>query len=186
MIYGDMIYFGCRDSRLYALNVFNGKIKWIYFNDFSWINNTPVVKDSIIYYGTSDTHKLIGLDAISGDSVMSLDLNAYIFSSPVIAGNRLYAGDFSGTLFSVDYESHKIVWKFKTDGAGQDRLHLLKGNGELNIDSLMVYFKDGPTYENNLKFMNALFTVGSILSTPVVDDGVVYFGSSDGNLYALE
>jgi len=32
------------------------------------------------------------------------------------------------------------------------------------------------------KFMN----IGAILSSPVVDKGVVYFGSMDGNLYALQ
>jgi hypothetical protein len=27
--------------------------------------------------------------------------------------------------------------------------------------------------------------VGTVLSSPVVVDGVIYFGSADGNLYAL-
>ena len=30
------------------------------------------------------------------------------------------------------------------------------------------------------------FGVGSIFSSPLVVDGVVYFGSTDGTLYALE
>jgi outer membrane protein assembly factor BamB len=30
-----------------------------------------------------------------------------------------------------------------------------------------------------------MFTLGSILSSPVVADGVLYVGSTDGNLYAL-
>jgi outer membrane protein assembly factor BamB len=30
-----------------------------------------------------------------------------------------------------------------------------------------------------------LFSMGSILSSPVVQDGTVYFGSVDGKLYAL-
>jgi outer membrane protein assembly factor BamB len=30
-----------------------------------------------------------------------------------------------------------------------------------------------------------LFSMGSILSSPAVQDGVVYFGSVDGKLYAL-
>ena len=186
MIHDGILYFGCRDSHLYALDAVTGMLKWRYFNNFSWINNTPVVMDSIIYYGTSDTHKLIGLHAVTGDSIMAIDLNAYIFSSPVIAGNRLYIGDFSGTLYSVDYMNHKIIWEFRTDGASKDTLHILKESGELNMDSLMIYFKDGPTFRNNQKFMKALFSIGSVLSTPAVDNGVVFFGSSDGNLYAVE
>jgi hypothetical protein len=30
------------------------------------------------------------------------------------------------------------------------------------------------------------FGVGSIFSSPLVVDGVIYFGSTDGNLYAIE
>jgi len=30
------------------------------------------------------------------------------------------------------------------------------------------------------------FNIGAIFSTPLVANGVVYFGSTDGNLYALE
>ena len=29
-------------------------------------------------------------------------------------------------------------------------------------------------------------SIGAIVSSPVVDRGVVYFGSMDGNLYALQ
>jgi outer membrane protein assembly factor BamB len=31
-----------------------------------------------------------------------------------------------------------------------------------------------------------MFSLGSVLSSPVVVDGVVYFGSTDGNVYAVE
>ena len=30
------------------------------------------------------------------------------------------------------------------------------------------------------------FSIGAIFSTPLVANGVVYFGSTDGNLYAIE
>ena len=33
--------------------------------------------------------------------------------------------------------------------------------------------------------VHRMFTLGSILSSPVVADGVLYVGSTDGNLYAL-
>jgi outer membrane protein assembly factor BamB len=33
--------------------------------------------------------------------------------------------------------------------------------------------------------VNKLYAVGMILSSPVVADNVVYFGSTDGNLYAI-
>jgi outer membrane protein assembly factor BamB len=33
--------------------------------------------------------------------------------------------------------------------------------------------------------MRTMMTLGSVLSSPVVADGVVYFGSTDGHLYAV-
>jgi outer membrane protein assembly factor BamB len=33
--------------------------------------------------------------------------------------------------------------------------------------------------------MDRMFSLGSIISSPVVADGVVYFGSTDGYLYAV-
>ena len=33
--------------------------------------------------------------------------------------------------------------------------------------------------------LERLYSLGSILSSPVVEGGVIYFGSADGYLYAL-
>ena len=34
--------------------------------------------------------------------------------------------------------------------------------------------------------VHRMFTLGSFVSSPVVADGVLYVGSTDGNLYALK
>ena len=34
--------------------------------------------------------------------------------------------------------------------------------------------------------MFKFISIGAIVSSPVVDNGVVYFGSMDGNLYAVQ
>jgi outer membrane protein assembly factor BamB len=31
-----------------------------------------------------------------------------------------------------------------------------------------------------------MMSVGTVLSSPVIDNGTIYFGSMDGNLYALQ
>ena len=185
MIYDSMVFFGCRDANLYVLDAATGNLIWKKFNNYSWIINTPVVRDSIVYYGTSDTHMLIGLDAYNGDSVLTFDLNSYIFSSPVIAGDYLYVGDFSGTVFGIDVNAKKIVWKFRTPASVENRDNLLLPTGENNNQGAAVFFESGPNYANNMKFMKALYRLGSVLTTPAVDNGILYFGSSDGYIYAL-
>ncbi|MEJ0056159.1 MAG: PQQ-binding-like beta-propeller repeat protein [Bacteroidota bacterium] len=36
-----------------------------------------------------------------------------------------------------------------------------------------------------MTFLQLTFTLGSVVSSPVVNDGVIYFGSTDGSFYAL-
>jgi outer membrane protein assembly factor BamB len=43
----------------------------------------------------------------------------------------------------------------------------------------VLYGADNETPEN------MIHALGSILSSPVVEDGMIYFGSSDGHLYAV-
>jgi len=43
----------------------------------------------------------------------------------------------------------------------------------------------GFTLEGMFIGLDRMFTVGSVFSSPVVDNGVVYSGSTDGHLYAL-
>jgi hypothetical protein len=40
-------------------------------------------------------------------------------------------------------------------------------------------------YDNMVTGVAKMLMVGAILSSPVVADRVIYFGSTDGNLYAL-
>lgn len=45
--------------------------------------------------------------------------------------------------------------------------------------------KDMSLYQSHVELMNQMYKLGPILSSPVVKDGVIYFGSTDGNLYAV-
>jgi eukaryotic-like serine/threonine-protein kinase len=42
------------------------------------------------------------------------------------------------------------------------------------------------SYDGMVFGVHKTMTVGSVLSSPVVVDDAVYFGSADGNLYALK
>jgi outer membrane protein assembly factor BamB len=47
----------------------------------------------------------------------------------------------------------------------------------------------GPFFHNFLDMtvgLYKMFSVGAIASSPAVDRGTIYFGSADGNLYALQ
>jgi outer membrane protein assembly factor BamB len=58
-------------------------------------------------------------------------------------------------------------------------------NEDGSIKFEKVFSSPTPYYEDMVLAVHKLFTMGTILSSPVVVDDSVYFGSTDGNLYAL-
>ena len=47
------VFFGCRDSNVYAVDAKTGKQKWFYSTKGSWVNNSAAVYDGKVYFGIS-------------------------------------------------------------------------------------------------------------------------------------
>ena len=178
------VYFGCRDGHVYAVDALRGAQKWSFSTEGSWVNNSPVVHDGRVYFGTSIPGFLHALDAKTGTPVFQLPTGSPIFSSMAIANGRLYMGNFGGKLVVVDLNTQKTVWVFETDAAKQNAPTLLNADGSIRFEA--VFSSPNLFYDDMVTAVGKLFTMGTILSSPVVVGNTVFVGSTDGNLYALE
>ena len=86
-----------------------------------------------------------------------------------------------GKFMAIDLTSQKVAWTFQTDGSRKNGPTYTKADGSPNYD---VAFEDD-FYDDMIVGVHKMLSVGVVLSSPAVVDNVVYFGSSDGNLYAL-
>jgi outer membrane protein assembly factor BamB len=178
-----VVYVGCRDGHLYAVDAATGRKRWDYSTNKGWVNATPAVRDGVVYAGTSDGYRFHALDAKTGRLKFSVDAKGAVFSSAALAGDLAYVGVSSGTFLAVDIKSGKIAWQFQTDSAKKDPMKILNPDGGLNNDATYTsYFRD---YQDMVLAFYRVFSVGAIWSSPVVDRGKVFFGSTDGYLYAL-
>jgi outer membrane protein assembly factor BamB len=176
------VFFGCRDSHFYALDAVTGKQRWVFDNKGSWVIASPAVRDGKVYFATSDTGMLYSFDAATGKQNFSIDGHHWvIFSSPALAGNTLYYGSFDGTFRAVDLATG-VPWTFQTDGAKQNAAALTKPDGSPNYDAAYM----GDFYDDMVAGVQTMLKTGAILTSPVVVKDTVYFGSSDGNLYAVD
>ena len=176
------VYFGCRDANFYALDALTGALKWKTPNDGSWVIASPAVADGVVYYTTSDSFRFQALDAASGKALYSLPTNIFSFSSPAIAGSHAYFGTFDGQLHDVDLNKHAYAGAFATPGFTANGPRYLGPDGKLKAEGIW----SGSTLDDSIVDIHAkIFSMGSILSSPVVQDGALYFGSVDGKLYAL-
>jgi len=139
-------------------------VKWT-FRTGAAVISSPAIANGTVYVGSSD-HNLYALDAASGALRWKFATGGRVTSSPAVAAGRVYFASFDSNLYALDAASGALVWTFTT--AGERRfsgrhLHGAEPAAEVVPDPFDVF-----------------------LSSPVVVAGLVYFGSGDGNVYALD
>jgi outer membrane protein assembly factor BamB len=172
------VYFGSRDYNIYALDVKTGRGKWNMKERGSWIIATPAVYHDNIYFGTSDTHRFYCLRKADGLVKWQISLPMRVYGSAVVYNHILWFGCFDGKLRGVDPQTGELKHEYQTTGSKENYLKVYGDDGKFR-NEFEVYGKD------YLESERAIHSLGSILSTPVIDNNIIYFGSSDGGLYAV-
>ena len=148
----------------------------------SWVNTTPAVAKGKILFATSDSSLFHMVDAETGKQDVKQQLKAYVFASPSVAGDVVYLGVLNGSLEARDLATGELLWEFQTDASKQNRNWVL--TSERKFNGPMVFHTNWR--EEATSAMDLQSTVGSFFSSPLIANGVVYVGSADGSLYALQ
>ncbi|NWJ42256.1 MAG: PQQ-binding-like beta-propeller repeat protein [Geothrix sp.] len=175
------VFFGCRDGHFYALDAAKGTLLWKHDNHKGWVIASPAVQGGRVYFPTSDGQRFKALEAATGRPVYDQPMKAVSFSSPAIAGNRILFGTSDGWLHLVDRDTGAAVADFQTEGCRQNGKKYLDAEGRMIGSAL---YPDG-TLDGMVIGLDRMFSLGSILSSPVVTEGMVFVGSTDGTVYAL-
>ena len=173
------VFFGCRDGHFYAVDAKTGRMLWSHDNKMGWVIASPAVKNGIVYFPTSDGTRFKALDAATGSLRYSIENKAVSFSSPAIVNDVVYFGSSDGWLHALDIATGAKRAEFQTDGNKANAAKYVDENGKMK--GLYPDF----TLDGMIIGLDRMFSLGSILSSPVVSDGVLYVGSTDGHLYAL-
>jgi eukaryotic-like serine/threonine-protein kinase len=181
LVTGDAVYFGSRDYNLYALNRSTGTGLWNMKEYGSWIIATPFEKEDKIFVGTSDSHTFYSLSNFYGKVHWKAALPLRSYNTPVGYDTLIFTGCFNGYVYGFGQMTGNIEWTFQTDGSKSNYSTVYESTGRFRND-FTLYGNDSTTTVAEQKIMN----LGAILSTPVIKEGILYFGSTDGNLYAVK
>jgi eukaryotic-like serine/threonine-protein kinase len=140
------------------------KIKW-QFQTHGQVMSSPAVTADTVYIGSSD-HFLYALDRNSGAQRWKFKTESRITSSPAVSNGVVYFGSFDGNFYAVDAAKGELKWKFAVPGERRFTATHLHGT-----------VPAADTMPDPFDFF---------LSSPVVWNGAVYFGSGDTNIYALD
>lgn len=180
-VVGSNVYFGCRDGFLYVLDINTGALKWKHDNNHGWVIGSPAVHDGTVYFATSDGTRFKALDVATGAIKFNITNKAISFSSPVVVNNAIIFGTSDGWLHAIDRANGNTIAEFQTDGSKANAAKYTNPDGRMNSALMYPDF----TLEGMFVGLDRMFTLGSILSSPIVSNGVLYVGSTDGNIYAL-
>jgi len=141
-----------------------GGVKWS-FKTGGPIVASPAVADGVVYIASLDGH-LYAVDQETGKEKWNFKSRMPIASSPAIAGGALYFVSSTGALAVLDLATGKQKWALPTE---YER--------KFEAKSLHGYPSPAQTIPDAWDIF---------ISSPAVADGKVYFGSGDGNIYAVD
>lgn len=177
-----VVYVGCRDAHVYAVDATTGKQLWKQPTQGSWIVASPAVQDGMVYAGTSDSAIFLALDARTGQPAWRLDTKTFVFSSAAVAGGMAYLGTFDGKLRAINLKTHEEAWIFETQASKDNLGKYVHPSGKFDFAKLVK----ADFWDEMVTGMERLFSTGSIVSSPLVAGKVIYVGSADAHVYALE
>ena len=115
VVLGNKIITGARDGFLYCINADNGKNIWKMDHRVSWVISTVAIKDTFVVTGTSDGRFVQAVHLETGKEIWKYNTSSAVWASPVIAGNKVYAGCFDGQLVCIDLYTGKRISAFKAN-----------------------------------------------------------------------
>jgi len=165
MFMGNAEHTGVADaSAKYPAMTKSAKPDWQY-SLHSQVTASPVVAGRDLFVA-AENGNLYCFDFITKKLKWLYRTEAGIASTPAVADGKLYFLSRDGFFYALEQATGKLVWRFATKG--EQRFGVVGGYGQPP--------SFGPVPD----------PWDFYLSSPLVHDGKVYFGSSDRNVYSLD
>lgn len=174
-----VLYVGCYDNNMYALNAADGKFQWKYATD-GGIVSRPLVYDNNLFFCSED-HALHVISTRTGKVAWTYFTEGKIYSSPRMAEGHVFFGSDDQDLHAINITAGRAAWKFSTDAP----IHSTP-----LVANEMIYFgtEAGSFYAVNFRGeLKWRFQAKRAVTSSPIDKGqAIYFTSLDSTLYSLD
>jgi len=163
---------------VFAIDTETGQQLWKLPIDYAG-ESSPVVVDGVVYVA-SKKNRLYAIDAKTGEQRWFFKTSGLLFGSPSVEGETVVIGTDDGDLFGLDRAHGYSIWNVKLASG-------IYSTPAIDTGRIFVTTRDKTTVALDLGTGHEIWTypVGGSAS-PAVADGVVYIGSDDGGVYAID
>lgn len=202
IINNNILYFGDWNGRIYALDLHKRDTLWTYktyieqpYPTFGQINSKLYIHDSLLVFGARNPELQI-INTYSGKIAWKYKVKegGWISGDPLVVGDTLFIGGSDcHKLFAFDINTGENYWTFE----------FLNNNFSkpLNIGNYII-FTTGDAYSNNElnygrgylyavnkkdgSIINFSLIGGNTFTSPVYLKNILFTGSDDNHLYAID
>jgi eukaryotic-like serine/threonine-protein kinase len=179
VFFNGMLFTGCYDNNLYALNAANGEFAWKYATD-GGISGRPVVAEDNIYFGSEDK-RVHAVSTRSGKVVWSYYTEGPVRASGRVAEGHIFIGSDDTFMHAINLTTGRMAWKFDTGNIIRSTPYVAHEQiyfGSEGGDLFCLDFRGEVKWTYKAK--------RNITASPWVQENVVFFSSMDSFLYAVD
>jgi len=189
---GGVVYAGCDDHYVYAFDLKTGRLNWRTETGGTTMPSQPT-GTGIVWAGSQDGMMYV-LDTATGKVVAKVPVGGPVGANPLTVTGQVYAGTGKGLLCNLYYEdfsgSAELQWTFPAGGAitgtpvpaaRGETIFVATAHGTVDAVQPGSIIGHQPG--------TALWSCpvgGPVRGGLAVSGGMVYAGSDDGNLYAID
>lgn len=175
-----IVYFGSRDSHLYAVNASTGEQLWA-FPTSSWVESSPSVVGGVVYFGCNDSN-FYAVNAKSGTEKWRFKSVYSIRSSPAVANGVVYFGTDDFSVYALNAVNGKVIWHKNTDDTVSSSPAVSQGIVAVGGNDGLFHTFNAGNGRVRLEYKSA----SPVISSPAIQDGVAYFVDVSSNFHAVD
>ncbi len=203
VVASGLVLFGSGDGNLYALDASSGRERWRADLGGGAVSSTPAVagglavvtaRERVVAAVDLETGRLRWRFEAEKDLPFEWEWDFWL-SSPAVAGSTVYVGSGDGRLYALELATGRKLWQFAT--GGRVRSSAAVSDGVVYFGSMdgKVYALDAGSGKSLWSFdtegvsidqAKAGFDRRSIVSSPAVSGDLLFVGSRDAHLYAVD
>jgi outer membrane protein assembly factor BamB/predicted phosphodiesterase len=192
-IHNGVVYIGGSDGVFRALNLKTGTVKWEFKNVGGFVETKPLIYEEKVIFGAWDTY-LYALSVKDGSLLWKWSNgNPGVLYSPaacwpVAASGKVFIVAPDRFMTAIDAQTGKTVWRSKQ--------HLVRECVGISKDGKRIYarcmtdtvvaFSSAASSPAEVWATNCGYGYDIDPSMPIERDGVVYFGTKNGLVFALD
>lgn len=176
---GQVLYVGCYDHNLYALDARTGQFLWKYATE-GGVPSSPSRWKDTVFVGSEDG-SVYAIHASQGTLLWTFRTEGRVRSSPRLAYEHVFIGSDDGYLYVLHALTGRLAWKSRAVGPVRSTPLVVEDTVFFGSEDGTIYALDVRTGETRWRFHTSL----GVTSSPAPFGDLVLVGSRDHHVYAL-